>query len=220
MARLYGAGGGGAGGVITSLSSVQCGGGGGGGAYLESQITATPGSTLTVTVGFGGTGGLGATGISANETGAGTTGIANGGDTRVAGLITPFATLIAGGGHAALGLAGDGTTVSNQPDVGGTGGIPTPSTTIPAQQFVALGGQQGSNGNSNTGLSGSGGACPNGGAGGAAGTCSFGLALSMIAPTPGLQPGGGGAGGSLFGANQDPYDGTSGANGLVVLTFY
>lgn len=74
-ARIWGGGGGG-GGTFTA-GSVASGGGGGG--YSEGTYTVTPGSSMTVTIGAGGTGGIGA----ANGVGGGTssfaTGVATGG---------------------------------------------------------------------------------------------------------------------------------------------
>lgn len=114
---LIGGGGGGGGGL--NDASFGGGGGGGSGQITERDYYCTPGDSLTVTVGAGGTAGSG--GTSGNVTAGG-----NGGDTTITGSSVEIGTVTAKGGlGGALGVAAGGAG-------GGTNGSGFASVTGPA----------------------------------------------------------------------------------------
>lgn len=92
MVEMWGAGGGGGGGGSSTGTTVGGGGGGGGGgAYIRAVVAVTPGKTLQILIGKGGTGGA-----------ADTSGI-DGGDTAIVGSngTTSSVLMSAGGGKGA-----------------------------------------------------------------------------------------------------------------------
>lgn len=157
-------GGGGGGGGNTTQGG---GGGGGGGGYAENIIAVTPGETLTLTVGAGGTAGSNAGGSAAANSGG------NGGLTRI---LRGATVLISANG----GTGGEGSLSSGQ-GAHGPGGAGTVGAVI----------MTGSNGNagSNAGTNGF------GGFGGGAAAGGGGSAASSGLPSAANGPGGGGAGG-------------------------
>jgi hypothetical protein len=199
---LFGAGGGGAGAVTGAGPVSQFGGGGGGGAYIQSRVRVKPGSTLTVVVGAGGTGGAAETTVTTGINAGG-----NGGSTSVSGLLGSIPVLSAGGGAGSPGLSS--SALPDIPNVG-TGGVPVPATAL-FPGFVAYSGQNG--GLMNAVIAGDGGAAPQGGAGGLAG-----LEEATAIPAnggTGLQPGGGGGGGATNSAGAQ--GGGAGASGAVYI---
>ena len=141
---VRGVGGGGAGGLRTSFGSTS-----GGGASAESNITALPGTSYTVTIGAGGAG-------PANATNAFNLG--NSGNSSVFASITSI-----GGGRGGSGNNGNGSTGGS---AGGHGGT---SNNIPTSGTTGQGTAGGTNSNSGIGAGG-GGASTAGTAGASGGT--------------------------------------------------
>jgi len=106
VVEMWGGGGGGGCGVYNPsvIGSAYGGGGGAGGAYITREVPVTPGQTISVTVGSGGTPGYGVSSFNINGTSA-----TNGGDTI-------FGSAIASGG-----TKGDNATWTSV--VNGAGGI-------------------------------------------------------------------------------------------------
>lgn len=177
--RALGAGGGGGGGSHTAASSSPCGGGGGGGGgYIAADLAANPGPQ-SITVGAGGTGGVGASGGTA-------TGGTTGGNSSFGTLVVAYggggggaggngSAVGAGGGGAGTTAAGSaGPNRSVYPGIGGVGGATgggtggtatTPGVTVSEESPGAGGGggsQQGTEGGSSV----------RGGAGGGGGSAS------------------------------------------------
>ena len=131
--RLVGGGGGGGGGNIGALSlSTACHGGPGGGAgmVIESAIAVTPGDTITILIGAGGTGGQGAT-VSAGTAGNNGAAATAGGTTMVTDGTGKVLIAARGGG---AGPAGPGASVSAPvtPAGGGAYGSTGLSYAVPA----------------------------------------------------------------------------------------
>ncbi len=238
-AQLWGAGGGGGG--ANSFHS-KGGGGGGAGGFKEYLLRVTPGSRLTINVGFGGNGGT----FSNNSGTLGNNGTA-GGPSEVIGAASGNAVAWGGGaGTGALsssGYGGEGGTHSWQ----GTPGSIVPPATVPVNGRVfklsefgenlspllkSIAGGSGSYGSSFQG--GGGGAAPsdtmfgNGGTNASPGIASdiFSFqkggaggsgASTAVAGLDGGYPGGGGAGGNSYASAV--YNGGKGAAGLVILAW-
>jgi hypothetical protein len=199
LARLYGGGGGGGG----NKGSFEPGNGGGGGAYVESRIEVAPGSTLIITVGRGGTGGVYVP-VPATGLGGGGAGTAS----TISGLLGPYPDIAAGGGLGADPLSNGN---QNSSIAGGLGGVPFPSQgTLFYAPFV---GQQGGTAGSDEYEGAQGGGCPNGGAGGTPTNYDDGPQTGDGGP--GTTPGGGG-GGAGFG-NAGTNNGGPGAGGTVLI---
>ena len=200
--QAWGGGGGGAGNSTFNDGA----GAGGGGAYSTSNITVVPGTTYTLQVGAGGTGGA----LALNSTANGS----SGGDSW---FINSSTVLAKGGGggfypvSGAAGAAGTGgqaaSCVGSTKYSGGNGGAGNNS-------IAGHGGGGGSSAGSGTiGNNGStggtnndaGGSAPSGGGAGGSGSIIFG--------SNGLSPGGGGGGSGDFN-----YGGT-GAQGQIVLNW-
>jgi len=186
-------GGGGAGGGSNNYTDCEGvgGAGGGGGAYANSTLNVTPGQTLQVVVGAGGTGVSGANGTA-------------GGPSFVGNDTNPANAFV----RAASGSGGAANTGGGQPP-GGAGG------TIPASVGdTLLAGENGEDGDSGPLVySGSGGDGANGGSGGA----GFDGAENKDG-YPGYAPGGGGGGGRTSGQG-GAHAGGAGAAGRVVITW-
>ena len=163
---VRGVGGGGAGGLRTSFGSTS-----GGGASAESNITALPGTSYTVTIGAGGAG-------PANATNAFNLG--NSGNSSVFASITSI-----GGGRGGSGNNGNGSTGGS---AGGHGGT---SNNIPTSGTTGQGTAGGTNNNSGIGAGG-GGASTAGTAGASGGTGGNGLAVSVTGTSVTYAGGGGG----------------------------
>lgn len=200
---LCGAGGGGGGG-IGNTSTGYAGAGGGAGAFVQSSQTVAPNTTLTVTVGAGGTAGT-AGGAGGGAAGTGGTG----GTTSVSGTGVSLSASPGAGG-----VAGSASTAA-------TGGLPgglanNPAVTLP---LFGAGGSSLSAANGNAGsaswVGGGGGGAgggvgANGGGGGTAGSpgnlggggtrgfsgSATGVAGASAAANSGSGGGGGGAGAS------------------------
>lgn len=210
------------------------GGGGGAGGYLTSTATLLTGSTYTITVGAGGTGGT-ATNIVAS----------NGNNSVISGSGLTTITSIAGGGGGGLdangnsGGSGGGGGGDSGPWTGGSGtsgqGYAGKTGPVGTQQGGGGGGasaaatdQNGANGvaSSITGSSvtyaGGGGAGSNSGAGtspgtGGSGGGAAGLGQSSSGvPTAATANTGGGGGGS--GGNGSASNGGNGGSGVVILS--
>lgn len=165
-------GGGGGGGGAGGMFMLDGGGGGGGGSYCKATFLVTAGSTLTVNVGSGGSGGAlraaGTAGMPSSVSGLGLSGLqANGGSAgapnRVAGAGGTTAGCTAVGAIRFTGGNGFGS-----PYGGGGGGSAT-STTNGTNGFAGAGGAgegNGGDGGENTGSNGSPGFAPGGGGGG------------------------------------------------------
>jgi hypothetical protein len=188
-------GGGGAGGGTSNAASgaANGAGGGGGGAYATKVINVTPGQTLNIQVGAGGTG------ASAGNGG-------NGGNST----ITQFSTeiLAEGGKGGTRNIATSGTAVVN----GGSAGLDAASI-----GDTKTSGSNGGNGSSGLGVgSGVGGAAasPNGGTGGGLLTGS-GVQGNGNA---GVAPGGGG-GGSRTSQSGGSFTGGAGGAGRIIISY-
>lgn len=239
VAQLWGGGGGGGG--ANSFHS-KGGGGGGAGAFKEYLLRVTPGSRLTINVGFGGNGGT----FSNNSGTLGNNGTA-GGPSEVIGAAS--GNVVAWGGGAgtgalsASGYGGEGGTHSWQ----GTPGSIVPPATVPVNGRVfqlsefgenlspllkTIAGGSGSYGSSFQG--GGGGGAPsdtyfgtggfNASPGGGGSVYSYqtgGRGGTGAGTTPselqGGYPGGGGAGGNSY--TSAVYNGGNGAHGLVILAW-
>lgn len=198
---IGGGGGGGAGaGAITTTTNYASGGGGGGGAFTILNIDLTAGVAVSGTVGAAGTAGAGTSG-------------------------GPALAATAGGASSFAGTSSNG---------GGPGGFPNPTTAAGAAGAAgaatattsAIFGIAGAAGL--PGLAASGGASRNGGDGAApagfAGASAIGNSnFNPQVSAPGINPGGGGAGGpgvynSPFGTGLTVYTaGNDGAPGLVII---
>ncbi len=196
--EAWGPGGGGAGSGTDNFSFQVGGGGGGAGGYVRAIADVTPGESLTITVGLAGSGG------SNNQNG--TTGTSN---TTVVGS---FGTIT-----AAAGGGGQNTDLGN---IGGNGGA---ASAVGSYIFTfaspGASGEFGQKGNNLTGASfsffieGANGGKPTMG----------GDSVNQAAEDPintAPTPGGGGRGGSMPVLFHTIPDGTKGANGLVILTYF
>jgi hypothetical protein len=187
---------GGAGGGSNPL--VDCagtgGGGGGGGAYASSNWSVTPGQTLKVVVGAGGTGVCGANGTA-------------GGPSFVGPDTNPVNAYV----RAAGGSGGTGNTVGGSPPGGAGGTIPASNGTI---RYPGTDGGAGASGALIWSGAGGAGAGPSGGSGGAG---IDGAANSN--GNPGNPLGGGGGGGRTSGDTGTCRLGGAGAAGKVVITY-
>lgn len=191
--QIWGAGGGG-GGAVGQFGDGQ-GSGGGGGGYGSATVSVTMGDAYVISVGVGGTAGVG---FHASPYGELATA---GGD----GQVSSFGALVSatGGGGGTLG-----------PATGGTGGTSAATTAISGSPGQVGGVTQGTSG-------GAGGAGGNGGAGGIGGV---GVVYDNPLPVgsspnaaPGTPPGGGGGGGGWY--NFYRYDGGAGGNGQVIVSW-
>lgn len=189
-------GGGGGGGAGTSGQTAVVGGGGaGGGGAGQSQIripyVVAPGQVIAITIGGGGTAGLGSTSANSGGTNGG-----NGGNTVIGALAT-----LTGGGGGGLG----GWVASNNIGGGGAGAAGGPG--YPNGSF-------GSDGNY-LGNGGDGASSPFGG-GGARGRAAT---SAGIPGTAGIGYGsGGGGGGAAYGTNpNNGGGGGAGAPGIVII---
>lgn len=206
-------GGGGAGGGASAID--RNGGGGGGGAYCTKVETVTPGETLIITVGAGGTGVSSGTGNS-------------GGFSQVSHSVGPVVICRAAGGaggqkgssSSTAGAGGAGGAIANNIPAGtgfsgGNGGASDPVTTSSDRSGGGGGGAgSGSNGGNGgivtAGIAGS----PGGGAGGA------GISTTTAAGSngsPGNSLGGGGGGSTCFSGSARA--GAAGAAGQITITY-
>lgn len=186
-------GGGGGGGAKSSSGGDAAGGGGGGGAYSTTTVSVTPGQTITVSIGAGGTqgsnnGGTGGNGGTSSVTynssvvasasgGMGGVGGTSGAKAGGAGASTGTGTVRFGGngGNGFIGGSfdfggggggGAGTTTNGGPGTTSTG---APVAPAPGGSGGTTGGGNGGNGYQGLGGSGAAGSAPGGGGGGAAG---------------------------------------------------
>ena len=208
MVEAWGAGGGGGSGRRGSSATHRCPGiGGGGGAYVQRLFRAADlGSTVTVTIGAGGTGGAA---VTANNTDGnpGNTG----GNTTFGSFLTAYGAN--GGSAGSSNIAamfktsgGGALSTSGDPIVAGGGGFGSGSAGSGQRngQCSGWGGGQGGGGNGTDMVAGSGGCSFQGGAGGG---CGGGIDQNDITYTGAAggstsdQTGGGGAGGTTQGAN-------------------
>lgn len=198
-------GGGGGGGANGGWNTTRGGGGGGGGAYNVATFSVTPGHTFNITIGNGGTPGLG--GFSPADGG-------QGGTTTVSGIDGNVSATGGNGGITGVGSNGSGGTGATGAHNGGNGGTSTGNG-------AGGGGGAGNNGNGTDGdnaATGAGGAGnPNsapyiGGTGGA-----FRTNDGAGNDGPALVPGGGGGGGraTWFAS----HNGATGGAGQVVITY-
>ena len=192
MVEAWGAGGAGGGSNNITGCEGSAGGGGGGGAYASSNRSVTPGQTLYVIVGAGGSGVTGG-----NGTDGGASYVWNG-----------TAILV----RAAGGSGGEANAAINQTVLGGAGGSASDSI----GNIVVMAGTDGGPGGQGGGVwSGAGGNCT--GPGGGVGGDGIGPAQTMEG-SPGQAPGGGGGGGRTY-ALDDPQPGGAGGDGKVVITW-
>lgn len=188
-----GGGGGGSGGGTANFVGGGGGGGGAGDSVWRQAYAVTPGSTLTITIGAGGTAGT-------TSTGAGTGG-GTGGNTVIAGMTAGTVTLVAGtGGNAganAASIAG-----------GGAAGAGFPYGQYAQDSYNGSGGGQG----------GTGGSTPfGGGGGGGRGSATLGGPVQGR-PASGFGGGGGGGGGYSSGT-AGVGNGGAGAAGAAGIVF-
>lgn len=209
---VCGAGGGGGSGAQETLGTVGTGGGGGGGGgCLFKEFSASEfGSTVTITVGSGGTAGAATTGVGAGNVGG------VGGDSSFGTTLKAYAGGGGGGGQpaassaggASAGCAGDGGTAS-----GSTGGTGAGCGSV-AGVAAGAGGSSGAN--------------PSGGGSGGGGSITTGFNGPIAIWCPGAPSGGtllaatatnGGTGGSLpgiSGASGGSNTGGNGGNGAAL----
>jgi hypothetical protein len=220
-----GGGGGGSGGNNNNVGSPKGGGGGGGaGAVIQSvRQVVTPGDTLTIAIGAGGTAGTAGSASSAAQGGTGGTG----GSTTIAGTgvaLTFLGGAGGGGGGGGTSTGANGAAGSNSLIYAVTGGA---AGTLSGNNGGGGGGGASVNvaGNGGTGtqvgISGLNGSGGGGGAGSAAGGAG---GTTIYAPTAssggtGTSAGGGGGGGNAFGTGGNggtgsttPTAGSSAAN--------
>ena len=176
-----GGGGGGVSGVTSGYSATSGGGGGQAGQFARRiPITVTPGQTLTITIGAGGTAGTAGT--------AGTTGGngGNGGNTTVTGTGVSVTLTGGTGGHGSAGVSSSNNTVGTIGSAGGAGaddgfyGIAVPSSGYDAGGWGGRGGNTPfgtSGGSSATGTAGRAGVGYGAGGSGGAGTVSSGSSI-------------------------------------------
>lgn len=158
-------GGGAAGSSVSNSKNTEGRSGGGAGAYARGDnILLTPGATIQVRIGAGGTTGVG---------------LGNpGGDTCF--NATSLANAVTNGDTVSV--AAQGGQVGANTSTGGAGGVGTNGVGNHTRTSGGAGG------NGSAGNSGAGGSCPNGGAGGAA------ITTTATPGNPGTIPGGGGSG--------------------------
>ena len=186
-----GAGGGSASAYSATRSASGGGGGGAGETAIRRTVTVVPGTTYTVTIGAGSSGGAGGI-VSGNN---------NGTNSADAGS-TSFGTLLTLAGGLA---AGAGVGAGNQSPAGGTGGLP--------------GGGQGQDGYTAAGMpvgmGGDGGSSPFGtsGSGGKSGA----IGGSKGGDAAGYGAGGGGGGGTYGNTTGSGGNGGKGANGFLMI---
>ncbi|MFL5815918.1 MAG: glycine-rich domain-containing protein [Bdellovibrionia bacterium] len=207
-----GGGGGGAGG------GSNLGGGGGGGLCYANSIAVTPGSSITVVVGAGGTSGVAGGDSSFN----GTTVVAYGGATSVGG-----ASALGGSGSAVGGTCNSGGNggifvgtgspfsaggggAAGYSGAGGAGGNASGSS-IPTNQTAGSGGGGGGGGGASDAANANHGAGAGGGGVGPYGISNNGAAGASSTSAGNGQTGG--LGGSLGAGGGTPPSGTNGANG-------
>lgn len=198
--ECWGAGGGGQGGS---------GAAGGGGEYARSDsVAVTPGESLTVTIGAGGSGGPG---------GAGGPG-SNGGDTTLKRSSTTLVIAHGGkGSNSSTTAGGSGSTAPVHYNGGGSHANTTGTSTGGAGGGSSAGsGAAGNTGASNSGSTGGAGASAptNGGSGGRGGN---GTGTSGTAGAAGSAPGGGGGTGGAGSSSNSA--GGAGAHGQVKVTY-
>jgi len=190
-------GGGGAGGGSNNITDCEGSGGagGGGGAYASSTLSVTPGQTLQVAVGAGGTGVTGGNGIAGGPSFVGPDTDPAHADVRAAG-----------------GSGGMASTAVNETPTGGAGG--TTAASVGSTLYAGTDGGPGGQGAMV--WSGAGGNCtgPGGGSGG------LGIdGAENSDGNPGNAPGGGGGGGRTSGTEGAPRPGGAGAAGKVGITW-
>ena len=207
--QVWGAGGAGGGATNTDKN----GGGGGGGAYCTYIENVTPGETIRITVGAGGTG------VSAGTGNAG-------GFSQVQHLTgaVVFCNAVGGGGgsmassSSSAGAGGTGGQIANNIPAntgfkGGNGGGSNPTTSSTDQSG-------GGGGGAGTGANGGNGGILTAGAGGATGGGAGGTGVSTTSASgstggAGNNYGGGGAGSTTY--NSGSRAGANGANGKVII---
>lgn len=191
LSGCAGGGGGGGGSSRNSTSSAGTGGGGGGSgqSVIKYPVSVTPGQTIAVTIGAGGSSGPAATAAAAGSGGAG-------GNTIFGTLLT----LVAGAG----GSGGNYGTVAQS---GGTGGNGYPNGGVAVSSQPTTAGQYG--------IAGQGASNPYGG-GGAGGVCG-GQSTSAGGDSYGFGSGGGGGGGNNVDTNGTGKSGGIGSPGLLIV---
>lgn len=235
-------GGGGGGGSLSAGAQTRPGGGGGGGSCVQAQFPLSVlGSTVTVTIGNGGTGGLANTDTSNGSVGGdttfGTVITAYGGGGGAGGTSNPATG--AGGGGAGIyadGSAGSGTTPgTGSAPLGGAGSTASTygggggSASVGGASVYGGGGGGGGTGNSGTGNLGGMSLCGGGGGDGGSSAASAGAVgsvsimgggggipgFSSTAGGTGTQPAGGGGGGGGSSSNTNFSAGGVGGKGEV-----
>ena len=118
MVTAFGGGGGGGGGSRGSTGTQTNGGGGGGcGAHFQANITVSPSTAYTISVGAGGAGGIGRTGSNGSGTAGG-----DGGNTSIIVNGTTY--------RAGQGTGGGGGPNSGTGSTSGVGGLATPRASL------------------------------------------------------------------------------------------
>lgn len=192
--------GGGGGGGATDDYSGSAAGGGGGGAFSSKNISVTPGTIYTITVGSGGAGG-----VDGNINGQA------GGDS----WFSDAGTVMAKGGSGGTGALLD------DDETGGAGGAS--ASGVGTTKFSGGNGADGSSGNYGGGGGASAGTNNNGAAAtnatGATGTNNGGNGGTGTTATAGGLPGGGGGGAKGTAASDTILPGGAGGGGLVTLRY-
>jgi hypothetical protein len=191
------------GGVSTSASTIAGGGGGGGGAVARFLLTSAQiGSSLTGSVGTGGT-----TGTAGNHPGN------NGGNTTLA----TTSGWTAGGGTGGGGMAGVSTTGVTAGGTGGSGGTVTTGT---GTLIASIPGKTGGTGVVYVPGAGSA-ACPTGGVGGDSPGYGSGATSTYVSGTGSAGSGyGSGASGATNINGNTTAAGTAGQNGVAIFIEY
>lgn len=228
VAVISGGGGGGGGSFGGALGGG--GGGGGGGGYEKTNLWRLfePGTTITVTVGAGGSAGVGASTINSTGTPGGTGGTSSFNGFEVVGG--------SGGLGGAIDVGGAGGTAGHLPgnnvvrsagistDGNGGGGSTTTAYGQNATSSTAGGRSSGSAINDSIFYHPEATDVGTGGAGGAAGSnTSVGGATNAQGPSAAPAAGGGGNGGHGCPSSQSPCnyrDGSAGSNGLILVSTF
>ena len=203
MVMGFGGGGGGGGSCRAStVGNLNGGGGGGSGAHFQANITVSPSTAYTISIGAGGAAGIGRTGSSGSGTAGG-----DGGNTSI---IVSAVTYQAGQGTGGGGGANSGTTGA----ASGVGGLATPTASLLlyGDGLPRVTSNKTVNSNGQNGFAMRFGFYNNDGGDG-------GGTLTDGAVGVGYSAGGGG-GGSHTNANQNGFNGAVGNGGALIITEY
>lgn len=214
MAYACGGGGGGGGGGGANTAVANAGGGGGGAAPIGFHyFTVTPGGTLNIVIGSGGTGGAGETDVGTGSTGqrGGTTTI-----TDNVGTVNFRGGYPGAGGQTGAGAGGAGGAYFGPGGIGGGNGGVAGSPGDAAPDSIQAAGVAGGTSSGGGGGGGGGGNQFGNGGGGANGTGGDAASPGGGSTTRG-GGGGGGAGGGSSGSRNGSDGGAGGAGQAILI---